>query len=1319
MRKLKLNYSIFLLIFLLFTINSIAQTKYLVEDYWVEKYGKEAGLPEASIRGITQDTKGFIWLTTPNSLVRYDGYEFKTYYPKEAFPKLTFRFKSALIVDSAGNIWASTSTSRVLKFDPLLEQFTYMDLGGMMNVPFAEFINTLEEGADGSIWVGTLKGLNRIVKEADEYKIQQFFSTTYSSDLKQIIAEKLPQAPSFAKLSQVPAVGLKETTFEIREPKKMIVLCRGEYQNIWADFGWIEAEQGNKIWEIEETKSIHSGGATKNQVQIDIIDLPIGKYRMKYQSNGLMGMLGYSVGYPDRSNSGIWLYEATPELSDSIEIGLKQFLSNQTLLNDEVRALYPRDTNSFWAITNLGLEILDISKVKEGVIKSERIDLPANFVLHSQFLPLGQHQFLLQGNLYHPEKPTGFKSTNASVHYNAQTQKMQLQDNGIYGSAAYKSNFLKDKNGSYWLATINAGLFLSKKPATFPDFRPIDIQDAQNIEGGLNRRRSFNVIYEDATGFLWLGGNGLYKVNLAKTPIQYKPLKVTTLHQQPVKIKELVEDVQGNIWFSTANAGLFQYDITQETIKHYPAKNLEQASTSLYKGKEGYLIIEDAQGIKRYYPSQPDFEPFPITVPDSVQIVGVDNFGQYMGEFKSVVNGPRFRKSKLYVVEEGVFKGIQFDSTFKDDFPAFGYVHLGKKNNIWIASRKGGIDLYHWDAQLKQETFVQNFLAATPVASFFEDEEGILWAGTSYDGLIRLDPQKNTYKKYTLADGLPSNSVYNLLEVDNKIWMVTDLGLACLDKAQENILVSEDLNNYIKQHIQPSNFLQQYGASRFKNKMIKTKSNQLVLAAAAGFLLFDPQSIQLDTFPPKLHVVQLKVGGKPLTVSNQALQKGLSFNHNENDLDIFYLGLHFDKPTKNQYAYQLKGANDDWVEAGTEKIARYSNLAPGTYKFYLKASNADGIWSAAQEIFSFRIHPPWWQTWWAYLVYSLLLIGLLYYWYRSLQQKLKKEQAHNQELQSLNHELKDINIANQRFVPNEFLQILGKKSIKDLKLGDQTHTKMTVLFSDIRSYTTLSENMTPEENFKFINTYLGRIGSIIKAHGGFISSYLGDGFMALFANEPQNAIAATIAMQKELEVYNQERRAAGKRALRTGMGLNTGDLMLGVIGDEHRYESTVISDAVNTASRMEGLTKVFGAAIILSERTMAGLHVSDTSKVSDTLENRPQNVSDTLKVSDTFAYRYLGKVKVKGKDKALKIYDLYEGETVAIRQLKAQTHLQFEEGISHYYKRKFGKAAECFKQVLAVNEGDKAAQYYLDKSVGYIVNGVSEEWSGIEEMIIK
>ena len=163
--------------------------------------------------------------------------------------------------------------------------------------------------------------------------------------------------------------------------------------------------------------------------------------------------------------------------------------------------------------------------------------------------------------------------------------------------------------------------------------------------------------------------------------------------------------------------------------------------------------------------------------------------------------------------------------------------------------------------------------------------------------------------------------------------------------------------------------------------------------------------------------------------------------------------------------------------------------------------------------------------------------------------------------------------------------------------------------------------------------------------------------------------------------------------------------MLGVIGDKNRYDSTVISDSVNTASRMEGLTKTFGASVIVSEKTL--------------LELEAIKEGDTLKVSPSLNHRFLGKVQVKGKNKALKIYDFYGGDTPSTQQLKTKTKATFEQGIQHYFDRQFGKAAECFKQVLAENEVDIAAQFYLDKAVQYIVDGVRDNWSGVEEMVAK
>ena len=169
-------------------------------------------------------------------------------------------------------------------------------------------------------------------------------------------------------------------------------------------------------------------------------------------------------------------------------------------------------------------------------------------------------------------------------------------------------------------------------------------------------------------------------------------------------------------------------------------------------------------------------------------------------------------------------------------------------------------------------------------------------------------------------------------------------------------------------------------------------------------------------------------------------------------------------------------------------------------------------------------------------------------------------------------DLKDTNISIERFVPHAFLAIVGKPSIVEVELGDNKRRNMTILFSDIRNFTTLSERMTPDENFAFINAYLERMGPVIRDHNGFIDKYIGDAIMALFESA-DDALRAGLGMLETLEAFNAERRAAGQTPIGIGIGINTGILMMGTIGEKHRMDGTVISDAVNLASRIESLTK--------------------------------------------------------------------------------------------------------------------------------------------------
>lgn len=283
--------------------------------------------------------------------------------------------------------------------------------------------------------------------------------------------------------------------------------------------------------------------------------------------------------------------------------------------------------------------------------------------------------------------------------------------------------------------------------------------------------------------------------------------------------------------------------------------------------------------------------------------------------------------------------------------------------------------------------------------------------------------------------------------------------------------------------------------------------------------------------------------------------------------------------------------------------------------------------------------------------------------------------------------------AYSRFVPREILQFLGKESITEVKLGDQIQQEMTVMFSDIRDFTSLSEQMTPQDNFDFINAYLGRVSPIIRENRGFIDKYIGDAIMALFPAKADDAIQAAIEMQQEVDRFNQRRELKGLSPIRIGIGLHTGNVMLGTVGEEERMEGTVISDTVNLAARLEGLTKLYGAAIIVSERTLFSF-------------DHPEK----------YNFCFMDQVKVKGKKDPVSVFEILEGHTDEVMAVKIQTRADFEEGLFHYHSRQFHEAITSFNRVLAIDAEDKAALLYVQRSKNYLEYGVPVDWEGIEAL---
>jgi class 3 adenylate cyclase/GAF domain-containing protein len=315
-----------------------------------------------------------------------------------------------------------------------------------------------------------------------------------------------------------------------------------------------------------------------------------------------------------------------------------------------------------------------------------------------------------------------------------------------------------------------------------------------------------------------------------------------------------------------------------------------------------------------------------------------------------------------------------------------------------------------------------------------------------------------------------------------------------------------------------------------------------------------------------------------------------------------------------------------------------------------------------------------------------ILVGLIYLENKSLEgifnnnRKIILEHIGSQlsisyENAQLYDEMNSLNKSYERFLPKEFLHQLGKGDVRNIKKGDAVVKNMCVMFSDIRNFTDLTENMNPEESFSFINGILSYLTPIISKNHGFIDKFFGDCIMALFPNEVDDSIKCGFEMLEALERYNFEcRKNISKVSI--GVGIHYGDVMVGTIGDDGRIDATVISDTVNTASRVESLTKTLGANFVVTEDLLIG------SK-------------------SNFKNRFIGKYLLKGKKNSVSLFQMLNEQHVVEENFIKAIHL--------FESRKFHQAHELFTKL---KENDFTSKYLENVSKTYENYNFSDNWSG-------
>jgi two-component system sensor histidine kinase ChiS len=196
--------------------------------------------------------------------------------------------------------------------------------------------------------------------------------------------------------------------------------------------------------------------------------------------------------------------------------------------------------------------------------------------------------------------------------------------------------------------------------------------------------------------------------------------------------------------------------------------------------------------------------------------------------------------------------------------------------------------------------------------------------------------------------------------------------------------------------------------------------------------------------------------------------------------------------------------------------------------------------------------------------------------------------------------------------------------------------------------------------------------------------------MAIFPKTPEDAVMAAVKIQEKVAEYNDHRQKTNRQPIKVGIGINTGPLMLGIIGDGRRTDTGVVADAVNAAARMEGLTKYYGVSIIVSDTTFAG-----------------------IKNPEKYHFRFLDCVRVKGKKKEVSIYEIFNVDQEKLFEQKLKTKSLLEKGQQHYFAQEFAYAVKCFTDVLMLLPEDLTTKHYLERSSRLLLDGVAGDWENI------
>lgn len=540
----------------------------------------------------------------------------------------------------------------------------------------------------------------------------------------------------------------------------------------------------------------------------------------------------------------------------------------------------------------------------------------------------------------------------------------------------------EDHRGRLWAASMNSGVCLLDRAAQkFTCYK-----NQPNDPNSLLRNTVWSFLTDDADNF-WVGtwAGGLSRMKFPKKRFDHirpDPTNKNSLSQE--QVESFYEDPTGTLWISTNAGGLNRFDQQKDLWTHFRQEDnnsngidYDQLSTIYADSKGTIWLSAYNDGIRKLDKTEEQFTAFRHDPQDVNSLshnicraILEDQKGRiWIGAFDGILH------QFVPETENFIRKRIGRDTLFRD----ICIIREDRLGQLWIGSRSDGLVCYDPDMEtfrsFRQDPSSRKSLSSNSILFLYWDQKDRLWIGTSGGGLnLMTDEEKGEFKNYRMKDGLPNDVVYAILE-DNagKLWMSTNKGITCFDPETEvfrNFTLSDGLQSY--------EFNQQ---SAYKSPY----TGKMYFGGINGYNVFHPDSILWDTTHASVvftSVTRYDPNGateEPITDYFAADKPSLTLTADEKILGFRFASLGFRQNDKIQYQYQLDGFSDRWQALGTRREVTFTNLNPGQYVLRVKSANSDGLWSDDSTTLAFTILPPWYQTGWAYLLFTSILGAALYF----------------------------------------------------------------------------------------------------------------------------------------------------------------------------------------------------------------------------------------------------------------------------------------------------------------------------------------------------